>query len=132
VPRRNPTVPLLFLLDAGASRVYAVDAGAGQLRGWLRADPRVVNLERTNLACLGPHLIVEPAGLVTMDLSYLSIVEAIGQVDRRLLAPSAQLIASSTPHPPRADARLGGSAGDVQAGRVVFPAGDQVGARFTK
>ena len=51
------------LLDAGAARVYAVDAGAGQLRGWLRADPRVINLERTNLARLGPHLISEPADL---------------------------------------------------------------------
>ena len=30
------------LLNAGAARVYAVDAGAGQLRGWLRADPRVI------------------------------------------------------------------------------------------
>ena len=85
------------LLDAGATRVYAVDAGAGQLRGWLRADPRVINLERTNLARLGPHLIAEPADLVTMDLSYLSIAEAIGQVDRRLLAPSAQLIALVKP-----------------------------------
>lgn len=27
------------LLDAGAARVYAVDAGAGQLRGWLRRPP---------------------------------------------------------------------------------------------
>jgi len=80
------------LLDAGAARVYAVDAGAGQLRGWLRADPRVINLERTNLARLGPHLISEPVDLVTMDLSYLAVAEAIGQVDRRLLAPAAQLI----------------------------------------
>src|SRR5205085_5720909 len=29
------------LLEHGASRVYAVDAGAGQLRGRLRSDPRV-------------------------------------------------------------------------------------------
>jgi len=85
------------LLDAGAARVYAVDAGVGQLRGWLRADPRVINLERTNLARLDPHLIAEPADLVTMDLSYLSIAEAIGQVDRRLLTPSAQLIALVKP-----------------------------------
>jgi 23S rRNA (cytidine1920-2'-O)/16S rRNA (cytidine1409-2'-O)-methyltransferase len=85
------------LLDAGAARVYAVDAGAGQLRGWLRADPRVINLERTNLARLGPHLIDEAAGLLTMDLSYLSIAEAIGQVDCRLLTPSAQLIALVKP-----------------------------------
>ena len=85
------------LLEAGAARVYAVDAGAGQLRGWLRADPRVVNLERINLAQLGPHLIGEPVDLVTMDLSYLAVAEAIGQVDRRLLAPAAQLIALVKP-----------------------------------
>ena len=42
------------LLQAGTTRVYAVDAGVGQLRGWLRADPRVVNLEGTNLGSLGP------------------------------------------------------------------------------
>jgi 23S rRNA (cytidine1920-2'-O)/16S rRNA (cytidine1409-2'-O)-methyltransferase len=85
------------LLDAGSARVYAVDAGVGQLRGWLRADPRVVNLERTNLAQLGPHLIGEPVDLITMDLSYLAVAEAVGQVDRRLLAPAAQLIALVKP-----------------------------------
>lgn len=85
------------LLDAGAARVYAVDAGTGQLRGWLRADPRVVNLEHTNLAQLGLHLIGEPADLVTMDLSYLAVADAIGQIDRRLLAPAAQLIALIKP-----------------------------------
>jgi 23S rRNA (cytidine1920-2'-O)/16S rRNA (cytidine1409-2'-O)-methyltransferase len=85
------------LLDAGAARVYAVDAGAGQLRGWLRADPRVINLERTNLARLGPHVITEWADLITMDLSYLAIADAIGQVDRRMLAPAAQLIALVKP-----------------------------------
>jgi 23S rRNA (cytidine1920-2'-O)/16S rRNA (cytidine1409-2'-O)-methyltransferase len=85
------------LLDAGAARVYAVDAGAGQLRGWLRADPRVVNLERTNLAQLGPHLISEPVDLITMDLSYLAIADAIGQIDRQILAPAAQLVALVKP-----------------------------------
>jgi 23S rRNA (cytidine1920-2'-O)/16S rRNA (cytidine1409-2'-O)-methyltransferase len=85
------------LLDAGAARVYAVDAGTGQLRGWLRADPRVINLERTNLARLGPHLITEPANLITMDLSYLAVAQAIGQVDRQMLAPAAQLIALVKP-----------------------------------
>ena len=85
------------LLDAGAARVYAVDVGTGQLRGWLRADPRVINLERTNLARLGPHLIGEPVDLITMDLSYLAIADAIGQVDRHLLAPAAQLIALVKP-----------------------------------
>lgn len=85
------------LLDAGAARVYAVDAGAGQLRGWLLADPRVISMERTNLAQLGPHLISEPADLITMDLSYLAIADAIGQVDQRILTPAAQLIALVKP-----------------------------------
>jgi predicted rRNA methylase YqxC with S4 and FtsJ domains len=85
------------LLDAGAARVYAVDAGTGQLRGWLRADPRVINLERTNLASLSQHLISEPVNLITMDLSYLAIAEAIGQIDRQMLAPATQLIALVKP-----------------------------------
>ena len=85
------------LLEAGAARVYAVDASAGQLRGWLRADPRVINLERTNLARLGPHLISEPVNLITMDLSYLAIADAIGQLDRQMLAPATQLIALVKP-----------------------------------
>ena len=40
------------LLEHGARRVFAVDAGHGQLRGDLRNHNRVVNLERTNLADL--------------------------------------------------------------------------------
>jgi 23S rRNA (cytidine1920-2'-O)/16S rRNA (cytidine1409-2'-O)-methyltransferase len=103
------------LLDAGAARVYAVDAGAGQLRGWLRADPRVVSLERTNLARLGRHVITEPASLLTMDLSYLSIAEAIGQVDRRLLTPSAQLIALVKPTFELRAAALASQPGQVTA-----------------
>jgi len=38
------------LLNAGAQREYAVDAGHGQLLGSIRQDARVVNLERVNLA----------------------------------------------------------------------------------
>lgn len=85
------------LLAAEAARVYAVDAGVGQLRGWLRADPRVINLERTNLAALGSGLIGEPVDLITMDLSYLPVADAIGQLDQRLMAPGAQLIALVKP-----------------------------------
>jgi len=85
------------LLDAGARRVYAVDVGTGQLRGWLRADPRVVNLERTNLAQLDSDLVPEPSALVTIDLSYLAVADAIGQIDRQLLAQAAQLIALIKP-----------------------------------
>ncbi len=85
------------LLDAGAARVFAVDAGSGQLRGWLRTDPRVVALELTNLGRLGPQHVPEPVNVVTMDLSYLSVADAVPQLDRRLLAPRAQLLALVKP-----------------------------------
>ncbi len=85
------------LLEAGAARVYAVDAGSGQLRGWLRTDPRVVNLERTNLADVGPHLVPQPVDLVTMDLSYLALADALPQLDVSVLAPGAALLALVKP-----------------------------------
>ncbi len=85
------------LLDAGARRVYALDAGVGQLRGWLRADPRVVNLEGTNLGCLAQAIVPEPVGLVTMDLSYLSVADALPQLDHAVLAPGARLVALVKP-----------------------------------
>jgi 23S rRNA (cytidine1920-2'-O)/16S rRNA (cytidine1409-2'-O)-methyltransferase len=85
------------LLDAGAKRVYAVDAGFGQLLGSLRQDPRVVNLEATNLAALGPALVPETIELVTIDVSYLSLARAIPQLAPVPLAADAQLIALVKP-----------------------------------
>lgn len=67
------------LLRAGAARIYAVDVGHGQLLGSLRQDARVVNLERTNLA---EALIPERAHVVTIDVSYLSLAEAVPQLAR--------------------------------------------------
>ena len=64
------------LLDAGAARVYAVDAGFGQLLGSLRQDPRVVVLERVNLGDLDASHVPEAIDLITIDLSYLSLREA--------------------------------------------------------
>jgi 23S rRNA (cytidine1920-2'-O)/16S rRNA (cytidine1409-2'-O)-methyltransferase len=65
------------LLEAGAARVYAVDAGYGQLLGSLRQDRRVVVLERTNLGDLDTSRVPEAIGLLTIDLSYLSLREAV-------------------------------------------------------
>jgi 23S rRNA (cytidine1920-2'-O)/16S rRNA (cytidine1409-2'-O)-methyltransferase len=68
------------LLHAGARRVYAVDAGVGALRGRLRADERVINLEGHNLGDLTVEHVPEPIRLATMDLSYLSIASAVPQL----------------------------------------------------
>jgi 23S rRNA (cytidine1920-2'-O)/16S rRNA (cytidine1409-2'-O)-methyltransferase len=85
------------LLDAGIARVFAVDAGVGQLRGSLRLDPRVVNLERTNLAELDARLIDEPVDLITMDLSYLAVADAAGQLGGVMLSAGARMIALVKP-----------------------------------
>jgi 23S rRNA (cytidine1920-2'-O)/16S rRNA (cytidine1409-2'-O)-methyltransferase len=81
------------LLDAGAARVYAVDAGFGQLRGSLAGDDRVVNLERTNVGALSSALVPESVGAVTVDVSYLSLSEAVAQLSASVaLAADAWLL----------------------------------------
>jgi 23S rRNA (cytidine1920-2'-O)/16S rRNA (cytidine1409-2'-O)-methyltransferase len=72
------------LLQAGATRVYAVDVGYGQLDSRLRDDPRVVVLERTNARYL--ESLPELVSLVTIDVSFISL-ELILPVARRLLVP---------------------------------------------
>jgi 23S rRNA (cytidine1920-2'-O)/16S rRNA (cytidine1409-2'-O)-methyltransferase len=85
------------LLERGASRVFAVDAGHGQLRGDLRIDPRVVNLERTNLGDLSAIPRDDPIDVVTMDLSYLSVTDAVPQIETLVFSPEADLIALVKP-----------------------------------
>ena len=98
------------LLQQGAARVYAVDAGYGQLLGSLRQDPRVINLERTNLGSLGPETVADVIDLVTMDLSYVALADAVPQLAALRVAPGAHLIALvkpmyelGLPAPPQAD-----------------------------
>ncbi len=79
------------LLQHGAARVYAVDVGYGQLRGKLASDPRVVNLERTNISDLGPDTFRPPIDLAVFDLSYLSARKAIPIVARLFTGPVAMI-----------------------------------------
>ena len=61
------------LLKNGASKVYAVDVGYGQLAWSLRNDPRVISMERTNVRYLTAEQIPEPIDLAVMDLSFISV-----------------------------------------------------------
>jgi 23S rRNA (cytidine1920-2'-O)/16S rRNA (cytidine1409-2'-O)-methyltransferase len=85
------------LLSAGARRVYAVDTGYGQLLGSLRGDPRVVNLERTNVADLNGRIVPDAVGVVTVDLTYTPLAKAIGGLDALTLASPARLLALVKP-----------------------------------
>jgi len=77
------------LLQYGAKRVYAVDVGYGQLTGKLRANSRVINMERTNISDVDPTELVPPPTLATVDLSYLSLRKALPIV-KRLLVEAGQ------------------------------------------
>lgn len=85
------------LLNAGAARVYAVDAGHGQLVGSLRQDERVVVLERTNIANLTTDVVPDPLDLITLDLSYLSLALAGSQFGGLGIDPGAHLVALIKP-----------------------------------
>ena len=62
------------LLEAGAERVYAVDVGHDQLAPSVRADPRVVVHEGSNLRELTlAHVEDEPVDLVVADVSFISL-----------------------------------------------------------
>ncbi len=65
------------LIKYGASLVYAIDAGYGQLKGSLRQNARVVNLERTNIADDSLLALDPRPTLATCDLSYLSLKTGI-------------------------------------------------------
>jgi len=61
------------LLRAGAAHVVAVDVGYGQLAWSLRRDPRVTVLDRVNVRQLAPDQVAPAPGLVTADLSFVSL-----------------------------------------------------------
>ena len=112
--------------------MYAVDAGFGQLLGSLRQDPRVVNLEATNVAQLDERVIPEAVDVLTVDVSYLSLGSAAAQLDRVRFAAGADLIGlvkpmfelrlGTAPNDPERIAAAGARAAEVvsQAGWVVL------------
>jgi 23S rRNA (cytidine1920-2'-O)/16S rRNA (cytidine1409-2'-O)-methyltransferase len=77
------------LLQHGATRVYAVDVGYGQLAWRLRQDPRVVVMERTNVRYL--ELLPELCDLATIDVSFISL-ELVLPVVMHLVRPGADII----------------------------------------
>ncbi len=84
------------LLQRGASRVYAVDVGYGQLACDLRRDERVKVIERTNLRYLTPDVLGEQVEFVTLDLSFISLSKVLGAA-RELLKPGGEVLALIKP-----------------------------------
>lgn len=84
------------LLSRGASYVYAVDVGRGQLDPRLATDPRVRVMDRTNLRSL--LSLPGPApDLVTLDLSFISLRLVMPAVVRLIAPAGADLVALFKP-----------------------------------
>lgn len=61
------------LLKSGASLVYAIDVGAGQLDPSLAADARVISMEKVNARALTAEMFPQRPTLAVMDVSFISV-----------------------------------------------------------
>lgn len=61
------------MLQNGATKVYAVDVGYGQLAWSLRSDERVVNMERTNIRHVTPDMLADQIEFFSVDVSFISL-----------------------------------------------------------
>ncbi|MGI6030451.1 MAG: TlyA family RNA methyltransferase [Eubacteriales bacterium] len=83
------------MLQNGAGRVYAVDVGYGQLDWKLRQDPRVTNMERTNIRHVTPEM-VEPLDFASIDVAFISL-KLVLPVAWQLLRPQGEVVALIKP-----------------------------------
>ena len=80
------------MLQRGARRVYAIDVGYGQLDHRLRTDSRVVVMERVNARYLEPEAIAESCGLITVDVSFISVLKIVPALLPHLAADGHLLV----------------------------------------
>jgi 23S rRNA (cytidine1920-2'-O)/16S rRNA (cytidine1409-2'-O)-methyltransferase len=85
------------LLQRGATRVYALDVGRGQLAESLRVDPRVISMERTNARDLSAATLPEPIDIATIDVSFISLGLVLGPVAAALRSRRGTIVALVKP-----------------------------------
>ena len=79
------------LLQQGASKVFAIDVGYGQLDWKIRSDPRVVVMERTNIRYVTPEQLGEQLDLSVIDVSFISLKIVLPTI-KTLLKPTGQVL----------------------------------------
>ena len=80
------------LLQQGASKVFAIDVGYGQLDWKIRNDPRVVVMERTNIRNVTPEDLGEPLDLSVVDVSFIGLEIVLPAIKNLLKAESGQVL----------------------------------------
>ena len=79
------------MLQNGATKVYAIDVGHGQLAWKLRNDDRVVCMEKTNIRYVVPEDIDELAAFSSIDVSFISLTKVLLPV-KNLLTEDGQVV----------------------------------------
>ncbi len=79
------------MLKNGAAKVFAIDVGYGQLDWKLRNDPRVVNMEKTNVRYLDTDTVDSDVDFISIDVSFISL-RLIFPVAAKLLAEDGSLV----------------------------------------
>jgi 23S rRNA (cytidine1920-2'-O)/16S rRNA (cytidine1409-2'-O)-methyltransferase len=97
------------LLRRGASRVYAIDVGYGDLDWRIRSDARVVVMERTNVRYV--EQLAEPVSFVTIDVSFISLTLVLPAVCK-WLTPNGIVVALIKP-------QFEASRGEIGEGGIV-------------
>ena len=95
------------LLQRGASRVYAIDVGYGQLAEKLRLDTRVVVMDRQNVRTV--TALPDPVEIVSIDVSFIGL-NLVLPAARSVLASNGEIVALIKPQfeAGRADVGKGG------------------------
>ncbi len=84
------------MLQNGASKVFSVDVGYGQLAWKLRCDERVVNMERTNIRYVTQESIKEPLDFASVDVAFISL-RLVLPVAYNLLKEDGEVVALIKP-----------------------------------
>lgn len=79
------------MLQNGASKVFAIDVGHGQLAWKLRNDPRVVCMEKTNIRYVLPEDVGEEADFSSIDVSFISLTKVLLPV-KNLLREGGEIV----------------------------------------
>lgn len=84
------------LLQAGASKIYAVDVGHNQLDWKIRNDKRVIHSEGVNARSLTSDFLPEKVDLIVIDVSFISLTLILDSVIQ-FLKPGGALLALIKP-----------------------------------
>jgi 23S rRNA (cytidine1920-2'-O)/16S rRNA (cytidine1409-2'-O)-methyltransferase len=79
------------MLKNGATRVFAIDVGYGQLAWQLRNDERVINMERTNIRYVKPGDLGSLVDFASIDVSFISLGKVLPVV-RELLKDDGEVL----------------------------------------